>query len=128
MSPTSQSRLCQIRYVHPTVNFPCFLCRGNLFQNPPYFSYITKSFYFFKVIVLSNDSQYLIIDECFPYLSKQILTEKSNHIGIPRETLTPVFFTTTVSIRSSQDSETIRPRCWGIRSVITSRGYISSTA
>ena len=55
--------------------------RGNLFQIPPYFAYIAKSFSVLEGIGLSNDSNYSIINECLPYVSKRLLTDKSERTG-----------------------------------------------
>jgi hypothetical protein len=52
--------------------------KGNLFQIPPYFAYIAKSFSVLEGIGLSNDPQYSIINECLPYVSNRLLTDKSN--------------------------------------------------
>jgi predicted unusual protein kinase regulating ubiquinone biosynthesis (AarF/ABC1/UbiB family) len=50
--------------------------RGNLFQIPPYFAYIAKSFSVLEGIGLSNDSKYSIINECLPYISNRLLTDQ----------------------------------------------------
>lgn len=50
--------------------------KGNLFQIPPYFAYIAKSFSVLEGIGLSNDSKYSIVNECLPYVSKRLLTDK----------------------------------------------------
>mmetsp|Transcript_38280 Transcript_38280/g.80027 ORF Transcript_38280/g.80027 Transcript_38280/m.80027 type:complete len:943 (-) Transcript_38280:79-2907(-) len=50
--------------------------RGNLFQIPPYFAYIAKSFSVLEGIGLSNDEKYSIIDECLPYVSNRLLTDQ----------------------------------------------------
>lgn len=50
--------------------------KGNLFQIPPYFAYIAKSFSVLEGIGLSNDPKYSIINECMPYVSKRLLTDK----------------------------------------------------
>jgi predicted unusual protein kinase regulating ubiquinone biosynthesis (AarF/ABC1/UbiB family) len=50
--------------------------KGNLFQIPPYFAYIAKSFSVLEGIGLSNDPKYSIINECLPYVSKRLLTDK----------------------------------------------------
>lgn len=50
--------------------------KGNLFQIPPYFAYIAKSFSVLEGIGLSNDAKYSIINECLPYVSKRLLTDK----------------------------------------------------
>ena len=52
--------------------------KGNLFQIPPYFAYIAKSFSVLEGIGLSNDVQYSIVSECLPYVSKRLLTDKEN--------------------------------------------------
>ncbi|VEU35291.1 unnamed protein product [Pseudo-nitzschia multistriata] len=50
--------------------------RGNLFQIPPYFAYIAKSFSVLEGIGLSNDAKYSIIEECLPYVSNRLLTDQ----------------------------------------------------
>jgi len=50
--------------------------KGNLFQIPPYFAYIAKSFSVLEGIGLSNDPKYSIINECLPYVSQRLLTDK----------------------------------------------------
>merc|ERR1711906_26601 len=50
--------------------------RGNLFQIPPYFAYIAKSFSVIEGIGLSNDPKYSIINECLPYVSNRLLTDQ----------------------------------------------------
>ena len=52
--------------------------KGNLFQIPPYFAYIAKSFSVLEGIGLSNDPQYSIINECLPYVSNRLLTDKDS--------------------------------------------------
>ena len=55
--------------------------KGNLFQIPPYFAYIAKSFSVLEGIGLSNDPKYSIINECLPYVSKRLLTDTSERTG-----------------------------------------------
>eukprot|EP00804_Cyclotella_cryptica_P025697 CCRYP_002904-RB/>CCRYP_002904-RB protein AED:0.21 eAED:0.21 QI:302/1/1/1/0.6/0.54/11/4191/900 len=55
--------------------------KGNLFQIPPYFAYIAKSFSVLEGIGLSNEPNYSIIKECLPYVSKRLLTDKSERTG-----------------------------------------------
>ena len=55
--------------------------KGNLFQIPAYFAYIAKSFSVLEGIGLSNDANYSIINECLPYVSKRLLTDKSERTG-----------------------------------------------
>ncbi|KAL7553546.1 hypothetical protein ACHAWF_016831 [Thalassiosira exigua] len=55
--------------------------KGNLFQIPPYFAYIAKSFSVLEGIGLSNDAKYSIVNECLPYVSKRLLTDKSERTG-----------------------------------------------
>lgn len=55
--------------------------KGNLFQIPPYFAYIAKSFSVLEGIGLSNDPNYSIINECLPYVSKRLLTDRSERTG-----------------------------------------------
>jgi hypothetical protein len=50
--------------------------KGNLFQIPPYFAYIAKSFSVLEGIGLSNEPKYSIINECLPYVSQRLLTDK----------------------------------------------------
>lgn len=55
--------------------------KGNLFQIPPYFAYIAKSFSVLEGIGLTNDPKYSIVNECLPYVSKRLLTDKSERTG-----------------------------------------------
>mmetsp|Transcript_19991 Transcript_19991/g.37608 ORF Transcript_19991/g.37608 Transcript_19991/m.37608 type:complete len:923 (-) Transcript_19991:103-2871(-) len=55
--------------------------KGNIFKIPPYFAYIAKSFSVLEGIGLTNDAQYSIINECLPYVSKRLLTDKSERTG-----------------------------------------------
>lgn len=52
--------------------------KGNLFQIPPYFAYIAKSFSVLEGIGLSTDKKYSIINECLPYISQRLLTDEKN--------------------------------------------------
>jgi len=56
--------------------------KGNIFQIPPYFAYIAKSFSVLEGIGLSIDSSYSIIAECLPYTSKRLLTDKNERTGL----------------------------------------------
>mmetsp|Transcript_2474 Transcript_2474/g.5296 ORF Transcript_2474/g.5296 Transcript_2474/m.5296 type:complete len:920 (+) Transcript_2474:140-2899(+) len=55
--------------------------KGNLFKIPPYFAYIAKSFSVLEGIGLTNDEKYSIVNECLPYVSKRLLTDKSERTG-----------------------------------------------
>lgn len=51
--------------------------KGNIFQIPPYFAYIAKAFSVLEGIGLSNQpGKYSIINECLPYVSKRLLSDK----------------------------------------------------
>jgi hypothetical protein len=52
--------------------------KGNIFQIPPYFAYIAKSFSVLEGIGLTNDPQYSIINECLPYVSQRLLTDSKS--------------------------------------------------
>ena len=52
--------------------------KGNLFQIPPYFAYIAKSFSVLEGIGLSNDPKYSIVNECLPYVSQRLLMDSTN--------------------------------------------------
>ena len=52
--------------------------KGNLFQIPPYFAYIAKSFSVLEGIGLSNNPKYSIVNECLPYISQRLLTDSDN--------------------------------------------------
>jgi predicted unusual protein kinase regulating ubiquinone biosynthesis (AarF/ABC1/UbiB family) len=54
---------------------------GNLFQLPPYFAYIARSFGVLEGIGLSYDPDYAILGECLPYISKRLLTDPSERTG-----------------------------------------------
>jgi len=59
---------------------------GNLFQLPPYFAYIARSFGVLEGIGLSNDPNYAILSECLPYISKRLLSDTSPRAGGALET------------------------------------------
>ena len=48
-----------------------------IFQVPPYFAYIAKSFSVLEGIGLSSDPEYSIIDETLPYISQRIISDPS---------------------------------------------------
>jgi len=48
-----------------------------LFQVPPYFAYIAKSFSVLEGIGLSSDPNYSIVAETLPYISQRIITDPS---------------------------------------------------
>jgi len=50
---------------------------GGIFQVPPYFAYIAKSFSVLEGIGLSVDPEYSIVSETLPYISQRILTDPS---------------------------------------------------
>lgn len=52
--------------------------KGNLFQIPPYFAYLAKSFAVLEGIGLSNNPKYSIINECLPYISQRLLTDSDS--------------------------------------------------
>jgi len=47
---------------------------GNIFQVPPYFSYIAKAFGVIEGIGLVTDPDYAIVGECMPYIAQRLLT------------------------------------------------------
>ena len=50
---------------------------GGIFQVPPYFAYIAKSFSVLEGIGLTVDPNYSIVDETLPYISQRIITDPS---------------------------------------------------
>merc|ERR1719174_1509112 len=48
---------------------------NGLFQVPPYFAYIAKSFSVLEGIGLSVEPNYSIVSETLPYISRRILTD-----------------------------------------------------
>lgn len=50
---------------------------GQIFQVPPYFAYIGRSFSVLEGIGLSNDPDYSIIGECLPYIAQRLLNDPS---------------------------------------------------
>uniref|UniRef100_A0A7S0CF29 Uncharacterized protein n=1 Tax=Proboscia inermis TaxID=420281 RepID=A0A7S0CF29_9STRA len=56
--------------------------KGNLFQIPPYFAYIAKSFSVLEGIGLGINTEYSIISECLPYTSKRLLSDKNERTGV----------------------------------------------
>jgi predicted unusual protein kinase regulating ubiquinone biosynthesis (AarF/ABC1/UbiB family) len=55
--------------------------KGNLFTIPPSFAYIAKCFSVLEGLGLSNDPKYSIINECLPYISKRLLTDRNERTG-----------------------------------------------
>jgi predicted unusual protein kinase regulating ubiquinone biosynthesis (AarF/ABC1/UbiB family) len=45
---------------------------GNLFQIPPYFAYILRSFTVLEGIGLASDPNYAIVQECYPTLAQRL--------------------------------------------------------
>jgi len=56
--------------------------KGNLFQIPPYFAYIAKSFSVLEGIGLATSKEYSIIAECLPYTSKRLLSDRNERTGV----------------------------------------------
>ena len=50
---------------------------GNIFQIPAYFGYILRAFSVLEGIGLSCDKNYSIANECYPYVARRLLTNKS---------------------------------------------------
>jgi hypothetical protein len=50
---------------------------GNIFQIPAYFGYILRAFSVLEGIGLSSDKNYSIANECYPYVARRLLTDKS---------------------------------------------------
>lgn len=50
---------------------------GNLFQIPTYFALILRSFSILEGIGLSTDPDYSIAQECYPYVARRLLTDRS---------------------------------------------------
>ena len=67
-----------------------------IFQVPPYFAYIAKSFSVLEGIGLSVDKEYSIIQECLPYISRRIMTDPSPRTAGALETF--IFGETKVSL------------------------------
>ena len=67
-----------------------------IFQVPPYFAYIAKSFSVLEGIGLSVDKEDSIIQECLPYISRRIMTDPSPRTAGALETF--IFGETKVSL------------------------------
>lgn len=50
---------------------------GNIFQIPAYFGYILRAFSVLEGIGLTSDKSYSIANECYPYIARRLLTDKS---------------------------------------------------
>jgi len=50
---------------------------GNIFQIPAYFGYILRAFSVLEGIGLTVDKNYSIANECYPYVARRLLTDKS---------------------------------------------------
>jgi len=92
--------------------------RGNLFQIPPYFAYIAKSFSVLEGIGLSNDPKYSIVNECLPYVSKRLLTDKSERTGGALSTF--IFGPTKTDADRIVDYERVEQLIDGFGSYVTS--------
>jgi aarF domain-containing kinase len=42
---------------------------------PPYFTMIFRAFLMFEGMALKTNPDYMIIDECYPYICKKLLTD-----------------------------------------------------
>jgi aarF domain-containing kinase len=45
------------------------------FEIPPYFALILRAFSVLEGIGLNNDPNYAIVDQCYPYISKRLITD-----------------------------------------------------
>ena len=50
---------------------------GNIIQIPPYFAYIARAFLVLEGIGLRVDPEYSIVENCLPYISQRLLTDKT---------------------------------------------------
>lgn len=50
---------------------------GNMFRLPPYFCYVLRAFSVLEGIGLQNDPDYTIIDECLPYITQRLVSDRS---------------------------------------------------
>jgi len=50
---------------------------GDLFQIPPYMAYILRTYTVLEGIGLQNDPNYAIVQECFPYIARRLVTDTS---------------------------------------------------
>ena len=46
-----------------------------VFVIPPYFALILRAFAVLEGIGLEHDPQYAIVNECYPYISKRLITD-----------------------------------------------------
>lgn len=54
---------------------------GNLFQIPPYFAYILRSFTVLEGIGLASDPDYAIVQECYPTLAQRLFVVRAPIAG-----------------------------------------------
>ena len=64
---------------------------GNLFQIPPYFAYILRTFNILEGICLGVDSDYSITSNCYPYLARRLLTDDDPRIRSALDSLLFVY-------------------------------------
>lgn len=77
---------------------------NGLFQIPPYFAYIAKSFSVLEGIGLSSDPDYSIVKETLPYISRRIMTDPSPRTAGALETF--VFG----DIKDDRDARVLSPK------------------
>jgi aarF domain-containing kinase len=51
------------------------MAKDYVFVIPPYFALILRAFSVLEGIGLEVDPDYTIVDECYPYISKRLLTD-----------------------------------------------------
>lgn len=56
------------------------LTRAYPFQIPSYFALILRAFSVIEGIALRSDPTYAIVPECFPYMSRRLLTDNSPRV------------------------------------------------
>lgn len=63
------------------------ISKDYVFVIPPYFALILRAFSVLEGIGLDADPDYTIVDECYPYISKRLLTDDRYH-PVPNLALT----------------------------------------
>ncbi len=68
---------------------------GNIFQIPPYFAYILRSFSVLEGIGLQNDPKYAIVQECYPYIARRLFSDNTPRV---REALKAIMYEPSASV------------------------------
>jgi hypothetical protein len=103
-----------------------------LFKLPPYVLYVARAFSTLEGIGLSQDENYAIIQECYPYLSRRLFTDRSPRakkalkamLGLSEESLESSSLAIVKAGAGTESSKGLSPR----KLIEMSEGFASYTA